>query len=372
MKRVHFSFSSSAIVITLLLLLPGCKPWDWLKEKLGGTSELSGNGVACPTCPVRETQTVLETKGIEGDVLVSIEGKPVMTVQSFEKDFNNLVESNPQIQQIMQFMPDIKEKIFEGLINQQVVDYYVAKNNLDKSAEYQQQLSELMKGAKQILNESVFTKAIAPSTIADSEVKKYYEQNKSAIPDLIVSYGGVNSMGVVFENEADAKAFMEKAKGKSNQFSQLAKDAGVADKFRDFKLINAQSVGIDEAVRNKILTMSNFPAVEMVKGKDNKYWVINVMSKEEPKYQPFEKVKDLLKPHVLQEKQNEVKREQLEKLKKEYNLQVNKAYFETEKEKQKTERMERMQEAIELQQKAQSQPEAKASMPAQAPKPRGA
>lgn len=369
MKKANMSFSSSAALITLLLLLPGCKPWDWLKEKIGGQSELSGNGNACPTCPALEGKASVETKGIEGDVLVTIEGKPVMTVQSFEKDFNNLVESNPQLQQIMQIMPDIKEKIFEGLVNQQVVDYYIEKNKLDKTAEYQQQLTELLKGAKQILNETAFTKAVAPTSISDSEVKKYYEQNKSAIPDLIISYGGVNSMGVSFENEADAKTFMEKVKGKSNQFAEIAKEAGLADKFHDFKLINAQSVGVDEAVRNKILTISTFPSIEIVKGKDNKYWVINAVSKEEPKYQPFEKVKDLLKPHVLQEKQNEVKREQLEKLKKEYNVQINKQYLETEKEKQKAERMERLQDALEMQQKTQS--EAKAAQPVQA-KPRGA
>ena len=48
--------------------------------------------------------------------------------------------------------------------------------------------------------------------------------------------------GVEFAKEADAKAFLEKAKGNGATLEKLAKDANVGDKFRDFKLVNAQAL----------------------------------------------------------------------------------------------------------------------------------
>lgn len=340
MKKLSHSYNTQLIILTIALLsLPGCAPLDWIKSKF------SSNPTEVTTSETPTEEATKTAAPMPADVLVTVEGKPTMTVAQFEKEYDTLVQNNPQVKELIHLMPDLDEQYFDGLVNQQLVDLYITKNKIDESAEYKKQMEDLLKGAKQILNETYFTKQF-PATVSDEEVRKYYEENKATIPDLIISFGGVNTQGVVFDTEADAKAFATKAKGKSKEFEKLAKDSGFGAKFRDFKLINPQSVGVDQAVRNKVITIKTFPTIEVVQGNDKKFWVINAVNQEEPKYQEFAKIKDLLKQAVTQEKQNAVKREQLKKLEKQYNVQVNKGYFQQKKQGQKADRMQKLQEAL--------------------------
>lgn len=340
--RLHFF-----TLMVALLSLPACSLLDFFKkdEKSSTQSTASASDMAIPE----------SSSQLTGDVLASIDGKPVITVDSFEKEFNTLVESNQQIKALLPLMPDLQDRFFEGLLNQQLVDRYIAKNKIDQTEEYKQQFNDFLKQARQVINEMFFSKQF-PANVSDAEVRKYYDQNKANIPDLVISFGGVNTMGVEFANADEAKAFMEKVKGKAAQFEKIAKESGLGAKFRDFKLVNAQSVGLDPAIRSKVISINSFPTIELVKGNDKKEWVVVALSKEEPKYQDFEKVKEPLKAAVAQEKQNEVKMHELEKLKKEYNVNINKAYFDKKKESQKNAQMEQIQEAIK--QQAQAKPEA--------------
>ena len=352
--RTHFFMMTIA-----LLALPACSPLDWFKSGDSKVPESASNEplTTAPTASLAEAPT--------GDVLVTINGQPAITTQTFEKEFSTLVENNPQVKALLPLMPDLEDKFFEGLLNQQIVDRYISANKIDATKEYQQQLNEFIKQAKQVINEIFFTQQF-PAVATDTEVKKFYEENKASIPELVVSYGGVNTMGVEFDSQDEAKAFLEKVKDKAAQFEKIAKESGLAAKFRDFKLINAQSVGLDPAIRNKVVTLKTFPTVEVVKGNDKKEWVCAALNQEKPKYHDFDKIKDQLMPVVQQEKQNKVKMEKLNELKKEYNIQVNKSYFDKKKEQQKTERMEKLQDAL---QQANTQSEVK---PAPAKKARAA
>ena len=72
--------------------------------------------------------------------------------------------------------------------------------------------------------------------VTEAEMKAFYDQNKENMPEAVMSRGGVNAVGVSFATEADAKAFLEKAKGKGANLEKVAKDAGLGDKYRDFKI----------------------------------------------------------------------------------------------------------------------------------------
>lgn len=349
MKTFFSPLFQLSLLSSVLVIAPGCSTLDWIQEKLGSTStgQISSSTQEQPSASAR-TQTSAVTAPT-GDVLVSIEGTPAITVQSFEKDFNTLLESNPQVAQVMQLYPDLKEKVFEGLVNQKIENYYIEKNKIDETPEYKEQLHNLIESSKQLLNDAFFTKKF-PATVSDSDAKKFYEENKAQIPDFIVSWGGVNTQGVSFDSEADAKSFLDKVKGKSKDFEKLAKDAGFGSKFKDFRLINPQSAAVDKEIRSKVAVFSSFPTIEVVKGADNKFWVINASSKEEAKYQPFEQVKQVLKDHLQKEKQDIKKQEEINKLKTAYNVQINTDYFQKEKEKNKSDRAEKMQEILKQQQ----------------------
>jgi hypothetical protein len=141
----------------------------------------------------------------------------------------------------------------------------------------------------------------------------------------MISRGGVQASGVSFDKEASAKAFFDKAKGVKD-FAKVAKEAGLSDKVRDFKLVNAQSVGIDPVLRNKIVAATKFPSVEMLKAGEQ-YWVLQVTSKEEAKYRPFEQVKAEIEREVEKQKRMEVFEQHINKLKTEYKVVENDAYF---------------------------------------------
>lgn len=339
-QRMHFF-----MLMVALLGMPACSLLDYFKKDGAPVEQSAGSSDASMPAAAQLT----------GDVLATIDGKPAITVDMFEKEFNTLVESNQQIKALLPLMPDLQDRFFEGLLSQQLVDRYIAKNKIDQTEEYKQQLNDFLKQARQVINEMFFSKQF-PANVSESEVRKYYDQNKANIPDLVISFGGVNTMGVEFANADEAKAFMEKVKGKAAQFEKIAKESGLASKFRDFKLVNAQSVGLDPAIRSKVVSITTFPSVELVKGNDKKEWVVVALNKEEAKYQDFDKVKEPLKAAVAQEKQNEVKMNELEKLKKEYNVEINKSYFDKKKDNQKNAQMEQLQEAIK--QQAQAKPEA--------------
>lgn len=305
--------------LTLLLVpmafLPGCALMDWMSGKSSSTGSSE---------KASQSSTVLG-----GDVLASIDGKPLITAESLDEDFNQLLEENPQLKAVLPLMPDAKYNFLMGMISQAVVDKYIEDKQLDKTAEYQKELGNMMKSVKRMLNAKYFG-VEHPVKVSDSEVKKFYEENKEAMPDLLISRGGVKAMGVPFAKEADAKAFL--AKAKAQDFGSAAAQSGLKDKVTDFKLVNNQSIGMDAALRDKVVSMKKFPAVELVKGSDNNYWVVAATGAEEAKYRPFEQVEAGLKQFVEKEKRMEIFDKEINKLKEQYHITVNEDYFKKQQE----------------------------------------
>lgn len=325
------SFSSKISIVLLLssiVLLPGC----WLKDKLG----------------LNKNEAVVESVGT-GQVLATINGKPLLTVDEFEKQFKNLIEKHPYGAMLAQ-MEGLDKKFFEGLVAQKVITQYVKDNKIDQSAEYKQQLDSLI----QMLNMQFFQKEHAPK-VSDAEMREFYEKNKETMPEAILSRGGVTANGVSFTNEADAKAFVEKAKGngasKSASLEKFAKEANIGDKFRDFKMVNATSP-VEPVLREKISEIKKFPTIEIIKVADNNYYVVQALSKEEPKYRNFDEVKSALEQRLAAKKQEEVLEKAIEQLKKDYNVVVHEDFFNKKAEKKDVENGEQLESVMPSQEEA--------------------
>ncbi len=297
------------------LFLPGCGAWDWVKSKLG-CSPAGRSVMSSPMTNVAVDDT--------SEILVTINGKPAVTVKSFERDFDMLMEENPQLKQVLPFMPEARRNFLTGLVNQEIVDMYVRDNTLDQKLEYQQDLERLHRSVVRMLNTKYFQQA-HPVNIQDEEVQAYYDANKDKMQELVVSRGGCQTVGIQFEKESEAKTFMTKVQNKN--ISEVAKTEKMTDKVRDFKLVNKQSVGIDTTLRNKIVTMEKFPTTEMIKVGDKAWWVIQVTSREEAKYRAFEDVKQPLRQVVEREKSNEALQKAVDGLKNDMKVVVNDDYF---------------------------------------------
>lgn len=318
MKPKNITGTSTKLIFASasLVFLVGC---EWGKKDNNNEEMQARAGVTTTACTIADDPLVAQ-----GEVLVSMNGKPVVSTKSFEQHFNRLLDDNPQYKEFLARSPEAKRNALSGLAGQAAIDEFICRNGVDQTEAYLEELNTLIKSQKRMLNLKYFTEGMDVK-ISDDEVRDSYEKNKDVMPQLLISRGGVKAVGIAFDKEADAKAFAEKV-GKGN-LSDQAKTSGLSDKVRDFKLVHAGSFGVDPVVRDTIVSFKEFPVVKVVKGKDDKFWVVQATGMEEKSYRPFNEVKDALRGFVEREKSIKMFEEQLEKLKKEYNIVVNESFF---------------------------------------------
>ncbi len=293
------------LLLAPLLLLSGCLSTDQKKEDIVVSGEMD---------------SAARNVDDGSPVLMRINGRPVLTVKSIDADFERLVEENPQFKQVLPFMPDAKMNFFKGMVSQQIIDEYIRRNGIDTSPEYQREFAKTVDQVKHMMNMNYFSER-HPAEVSETEVRKFYDENKDKIPDLIQSQGGVKAEGVSFNNEDDAKAFLAKVKEASASFEKVAADAGYASHYNDFKLVNAQSMQIDPALKAKLMKITSLPSVELV-NVGNEWWVVRAESKVEPTYVSFDQVKPMLQEHLKKQKQMETFEKVIDTYKDTYGVEI--------------------------------------------------
>lgn len=289
--------------LALILLLSGC---EWFGSKKEAVAEKAG---------AKEV--------ISGDVVIAtMDGKPVLTLKEFEERFEQLLNGQPQLRAMLQYMPDLKLDVAKSLVSQSVIDKYVEESGVDKQKEYKNDLEQARMQAQKIVNVKYFRNAcVTPVTEAD--VKRYYDEHKDEHQELLLSRGGVPAVGVSFEKDADAKAFLTKVTGKhAEEFKKIAEAEKLGAKVRNFGFVNAQSLGIDAVLRDKIIAFKKV-AAELIKVNDKTFWVVHVGAKEETKYRPYEEVKAGLEKFLANRKMEEAMEHKLDELKAKYNVKMN-------------------------------------------------
>lgn len=303
-KRAHISLH---LLLVPMLFLAGC----WPKEQAKHEAQ-----------PIEKEGAAAVGNMEDGSpVLMKIDGRPVITLKSIDEEFDRLLEENPNLKQVLPFMPDAKLNFFQGMVSQEIVDHYVHVNHLDTTPEYQKEFEKTMEQVKRMLNTKYFSDR-HPVTVSDSEVRKFYEENKDKIPDLMESQGGVKAEAVSFAKEEDAKAFLAKAKESKEGLEKVATEAGYAEHYHDFKLVNNQSVQVEPALRSKIVALNRFPVTELYQIGDS-WWVVQAHSKTEPHYVPFDKIKVNLEEYLKKQKQMETFEKTIDTYKKEYGVEIN-------------------------------------------------
>lgn len=297
--------------LALVLLLSGCN-WFGGKKEAAETTEKTGMHEA-----------------ISGDtVIATMGGKPVLTVKEFEERFEQLLQGQPQLRAMLQYMPDLKVDVAKSLVSQSVIDEWVKQNSVANQDKYKKDLEQAEAQAKKIVNVKYFRDACVTAVTA-ADVKKYYDEHKDEHPELLLSRGGVPASGVSFEKDADAKAFLAKVTGKSaEEFKKIAEADKLGAKVRNFGFVNAQSLGMDAALRDKIIAIKKAGA-DFVKVNDKTFWVVHVGAKQETKYRPFEEVKAGLEKFLANRKMEEAMEQKLEELKTKYDVKINEDVLKT-------------------------------------------
>jgi hypothetical protein len=314
---------SATLVISAIVLLPNC---DLFKGGETATKE-SQSATPSPSSSATTAPAVAQPSGPTGEVLLYMydEKLPKVTVADFQNYKKELIEAQPNYASIIEFMPGANEQIFDSLVNEAILEEWAKKNKVDQTQAFKDDLEKIMKYAKRSLNVKFFQDK-HPVTVTDAEVKKYYDENKNSIPQLMVSPGGVTAKVVMFDDKTAAQTFFDKVKDPKSNFDAAAKESNASVK--DLGEVNSQSFDVDGAVRKKLLDMKRFPGVELVDVSDKSFAVVKALSKNEPKYVPYDQVKPGIENLLKQQKGAEVLTKELDKLKKEYKAVPNKEYFE--------------------------------------------
>ena len=139
-----------AVSIVGLGLLSGC---GWFsKDKQGATESSVAN---------------------KGDVLLSIDGKPVLTVEEYEEQLEMARQAHQEIDMLLQMMPNAeKEYIFQGIMTGKIMKEWAAKEGIDKSPEFLKQQAQM----HDAMDLNLYMKAFYdkhPLHIADSDVTEF-------------------------------------------------------------------------------------------------------------------------------------------------------------------------------------------------------
>lgn len=313
---VKMRYLQLSFLITVLIFLPRC---TWF-----GTPETPAE------TPIGEHAGV-----IAGEVLLTIDGQPRITMAQFEDYKKNIMEVQPQLKQLISLMPDAEYELFKSMVNEELLKDWIRTSKIDQKVEYKHDLQMILDFAGRQLAVKYFQDA-HPVKVSDVDIRKFYEDNKKQFPELIVSQGGVKAQGVSFSTPADAQAFMAKAKEKG--FAAAAKEANL--KLEEYKDISATSYELEAPLRDKLVAVKKFPSIEMVTGKDKTY-VVNATGKTEPEYVAYDQIKPRLEMYLQQQKMAENFTKELDKLKQTMNVVENKNYFDQIKG-QREEEMKRM------------------------------
>lgn len=272
-----------------------------------------------------------------GDVLMSIDGVPVLTVGEYEQRLEMARKANPQIEMFLQIMPNAeRELIFRGISMYQLMKAWADKEGITKTTEFKEQQKHMHEAMDMQLFMKHFDDA-HPTNVTDADIENYYHEKKDVIPGLMLSVGGVETSYVNFDSKAKAQAFFDKVKDvkKADTFKK------VAEEYKNHvgnSVINEKSP-FSEALKKSILDIKKFPSVHVVKVSDDKYWVVFASGKTEAKYHDLKspQVQQGLRKMIEDERKSEQADKVMEQLKKDLNVVENKSYFDEKEAKKRAE-----------------------------------
>lgn len=348
LKNIKKAFNF-ILLLSSLSILPGCI--DWIKEKLGSACDKS-----CTSCDSHGPHGPQETK-LSGEVLLSVDGKPLVTVDSYEEFWKMYVESNPQAALIAGFYPGLRKEVFTAmLVPFETAAVYLQKTGKDKSPEFQKNLERQRTfGYKTLALDTLHKDVLAKIDKSARALKDFYEENREKIRafqdnKFTKATGGTSAISVEFDNDKDAATFLEKVKANKADFARLAEQDGKEVKQLGFVTMETPDVNYFVKVKLNELGPDDVAKVDL--GKD-KFVVVKSLEKKKAEYIPFDEVmqnpqaKEIIERELVQVKSVEKMKDEMEKLTKEYNIQQNNEFFEQELQKKQAE-LSKMQKDLEV------------------------
>lgn len=286
----------------------------------------------CTTCGYDASLTPI-SKELAEEVVVKFGDKVVLTGAEFEQNVDLLMQSQAGIKDIIACMsPEQRAQVFdnilEGLINERVISEWISNQGLDRTHEYKEQARRAHEAVDRDLAIRAFEREVVKNIVfSDDEAKNWYDKNRERLlsQPFLESLGGVKARGFSVNTEKEAKDFAARAGTTESDFTKIAQEAKRS--VTNFGLVTAQSSSVEPQIRTKILAMKIFPATEVIRGGDNKYWVVQGFAKVEPTFCPFPQVKDAVKERMKEERAMDYLRKKVDEIRAQSRITVNKDYL---------------------------------------------
>lgn len=319
------------VTFAFLLLLSGCS-CDKNKKSVSGPQEIA----------------------VDAEILVTKNGQPLLTVKEFQDFMQEAIGADPQMQLMAQFMPDFEEQIFErAKLSELVLKEWEIESNIKEDAEYKKLIDQARKAYEMMVTQKMFIKKHV-GEVTDKEAQNYYSENKTKDPNLMMAPEGVEAKGLNFENEVDAKKFFDKVSELQGNIEQAAKN--MKKEVEDLGLVSQMSM-IDPTVKEKLLDAKKVPdLLPVIKAGDKEFWVVKALKKQKAQYIPFDQIKDRIKESLMGKKIEEAFEKQIPEYQKQYNIVVNRSYFENKKKEREEQQAKMMQAMKESKEKEQKEP----------------
>lgn len=300
---------SSALFGLVIVSLPGC---NWFKKSDDASTSASSSDAQ------------------NSAVLLTANGKAILTAQEFEDFLNKASEGNEQIKLMLQFVPDFKEQLFTMKKRAAIISQWAKKKNVRDSKDYKDKEKAILDSVREGLDSEEFLRAY-PAEISDVDLQKYYDENKDKDQRLAQTLAGIKAVSVSFNgNSAAASEFADAVNKAGKDLEKVAKSRKL--QVAQLGSVNEESM-IDAKIKEKVLSAKTFPTVFVVKDEKGKFFVVAAKSREQAQYRPFEQVKEMIARVLKPKKIEEMLELELPKLEKEFNIVEDRSYFEAEKQK---------------------------------------
>ena len=300
-----------AIVSSLALVCAaGCQKKAGESEAAPAKSKAAGGGA--PPQSVEELKTPLATID---DVTI--------TLGEFQERVNR---QSPYIRARYTSLEQKKE-FLDSLVRFEVLAKEAYKRGLDKDPEVVRTMKQVM---IQKLMRDEFDARVTADTIADAEMKAYYDANIAEY----VKPEEVRVSAIILKNKAQAERVLLEAKGdagKTNKgFRDLVMKYSVDEETKlrggDLRYLDAQTKDVSPNVIKAAFTLMNTGDVSsVVDGGDGKYYILKQTGRRKQMTKSFDDAKPQIRNKLFREKRVQAQKDFIDNLRGKAKIEINEA-----------------------------------------------
>ncbi len=246
---------------------------------------------------------------MENKMLAVVNGAPIT-----EMDMENAIQRFGQDKRQSLSTPEGRRQLLDQLIAWEILYQDAVDNGMENREDYKLQLQEARKG---ILTQLAIQDIINGAAVEEEDIKEYYEQNKEYFKE---------------DEQITAKHILvdtlEKAQQIKDEISSGLSFEDAASKYSSCPS-KGQGGSLGSFGRGMMVPEFENAAFELEEGVVSQpvktqfgYHLILVEEKNEPQEKSYEDVRDLIRNHMLQEKQNALYIDYVNGLKGKYSIEI--------------------------------------------------